>query len=212
MQPGPRTIGALKVALFFAALVPFARFAISAVWFPDSLGANPAEAITRGTGDWCLRILLLTLSITPLRRLSGWHWLLRLRRMLGLFAYFYAVVHFTSFIAFDHVFDVVAILKDIVKRPFITLGFTALLLMTPLAATSTNAMVRRLGAQRWLALHRLIYPLGVVAVVHFWMMVKRDITEPAIYALILALLLGARLVKARRAAPPASPASARRSG
>jgi sulfoxide reductase heme-binding subunit YedZ len=194
MPPTPRSIGAIKVAIFIAGLAPFARLAAGAAWFPEWLGANPAEYITRATGDWCLRFLLITLTVTPLRRLSGWHWLLRLRRMLGLFAFFYAVVHFTSFVAFDHVFNVIEILKDIVKRPFITLGFTALLLMTPLAATSTNAMVRRLGARRWLALHRLIYPLGVVAIVHFWMMVKRDITEPAIYALILATLLGYRLM------------------
>ena len=113
--------------------------------------------------------------------------------MLGLFAFFYGVVHFSSYIAFDHVFDALAILKDILKRPFITVGFTALVLLVPLAATSTNAMVRRLGAYNWRALHRLVYPIAALGVLHFWWMVKRDITEPAIYAGILALLLGYRL-------------------
>ena len=194
MQPSRKWISVLKAMLFVVALVPFARLAVSALWFPDALGANPAEFITRSLGDWCLRFLLITLAVTPLRRMSGWSWLLRLRRMLGLFAFFYAVAHFSSYIAFDHVFDAVAILKDIVKRPFITVGFTALLLLIPLAVTSTNAMVRRLGAQNWRTLHRLVYPIAVLGVLHYWWMVKRDITEPAIYAGILALLLGYRLV------------------
>ena len=193
MQPSQTAIGAIKATLFVAALVPFVRLAISAVWFPDALGANPAEYITRSLGDWCLRFLLITLAVTPLRRISGWSWLLRLRRMLGLFAFFYGVVHFTSYIAFDHVFDAAAILKDILKRPFITVGFAALALMAPLAATSTNAMVRRLGARGWRALHRLIYPIAALGVLHFWWMVKRDVTEPAIYAIILAVLLGYRV-------------------
>jgi sulfoxide reductase heme-binding subunit YedZ len=193
MQPSQRVIGAIKAALFVAALVPFTRLAVSALWFPEALGANPAEYITRSLGDWCLRFLLITLAVTPLRRITGWNWLLRLRRMFGLYAFFYGVVHFSSYIAFDHVFDVAAILKDIVKRPFITVGFTALMLMAPLAATSTNAMVRRLGAQNWRALHRLIYPIAALGVLHFWWMVKRDVTEPAIYAAILALLLGFRV-------------------
>jgi sulfoxide reductase heme-binding subunit YedZ len=194
MQPSQKTISLIKAGVFVLALVPFVRLAVSALWFPDALGANPAEFITRSLGDWCLRFLLITLAVTPLRRMTGLNWLLRLRRMLGLFAFFYGVVHFTSYVAFDHVFDVVAILKDIVKRPFITVGFTALMLLVPLAATSTNAMVRRLGAQNWRALHRLVYAIGALAVLHFWWMVKRDITEPAIYGAILAVLLGYRLV------------------
>lgn len=218
MQPSQTTIRVVKAVLFTVALVPFARLAVSAVWFPDALGANPAEFITRSLGDWCLRFLLFTLAVTPLRRITGWSWLLRLRRMLGLFAFFYGVVHFTSYIAFDHVFDVVAILKDIVKRPFITVGFTALLLLVPLAVTSTNGMVRRLGAHNWRALHRLVYPIGALAVLHFWWMVKRDITEPAIYGAILAVLLGYRVVvylrevRTRRWARPAgaAPATSRR--
>jgi sulfoxide reductase heme-binding subunit YedZ len=200
MQPTQAQIGALKALIFAAALVPFGRLAASAVWFPDVLGANPAEFITRSLGDWCLRFLLATLAVTPLRRITGWNWLLRLRRMLGLFAFFYAVVHFTSYLAFDHLFVVVEILKDIVKRPFITVGFSALVLLIPLAVTSTNAMVRRLGAHRWRALHRLVYPIGMLGVLHFWWMVKRDITEPAIYGVVLAVLLGYRLAHAWREA------------
>ena len=196
-NPSPHAIRAIKAVVFVVALAPLARLALGVVAFPEWLGTNPAEFITRSLGDWTLRFLLLTLTVTPLRRVTGWHWLLRLRRMLGLFAFFYGVVHLTSYVAFDHVFAIDEILKDIVKRPFITVGFTALALMTPLAMTSTNAMVRRLGAHRWTALHRLVYPIAVLGVVHFWMMVKRDITEPAIYAVVLAVLLGYRVAVAR---------------
>jgi sulfoxide reductase heme-binding subunit YedZ len=199
-NPSPRAVGAIKAALFVVALLPLARLVAGVVAFPDWLGANPAEYVTRSVGDWTLRFLLLTLAVTPLRRLTGWNWLLRLRRMLGLFAFFYGVVHFASYVAFDHVFSLDEILKDIVKRPFITVGVAALVLMAPLAATSTNAMVRRLGAQRWMALHRLVYPIAILGVVHFWMMVKRDVTEPAIYAVVLAALLGYRLIAARSGA------------
>ena len=183
-----------KVIVFVAALLPLSRLIAGAVAFPEWLGVNPAEYITRATGDWALRMLLFTLAVTPLRRITGWNWLVRLRRMLGLFTFFYALVHFSSYVSFDHVFDVNAILKDIVKRPFITVGFACLLLMLPLALTSANAMVRRLGAKRWQALHKLIYLIAPLAVLHFWWMVKRDITEPIIYGLILAVLLGARII------------------
>jgi sulfoxide reductase heme-binding subunit YedZ len=190
--PG-RAVGTLKAAVFVLALLPFAYLAIAALFFPESLGANPAEYITRSLGDWALRFLLLTLCVTPARRLLGWNWLLRLRRMLGLFAFFYVLVHFASYVSFDHVFDMADILKDIAKRPFITVGFISLVLLIPLAATSTDAMVRRLGARRWVALHRLVYVIAPLAVLHFWWMVKRDLTEPIIYAAILAALLGYRL-------------------
>jgi sulfoxide reductase heme-binding subunit YedZ len=193
MQPSAKAISALKVLVFVLALVPLAQLVAGAVYFPDWLGANPAEFINRATGQWTLRFLLITLAVTPLRLITGWNWLLRLRRMLGLFAFFYGVVHLSSYVGFDRVFEVEEILKDIAKRPFITLGFTALLLMIPLAATSTNAMVRRLGAKRWLALHRLVYVIAPLGVLHFWWMVKRDITQPAIYAAILAVLLGWRI-------------------
>lgn len=200
LNPSPRAIGAIKATLFVLALLPLARLVAGVVAFPDWLGTNPAEYVTRSVGDWTLRFLLITLAITPLRRLTGWNWLLRLRRMLGLFAFFYGVVHFASYVAFDHVFEIGEILKDVVKRPFITVGVAALLLMTPLAVTSTNAMVRRLGARRWTALHRIVYPIAILGVVHFWMMVKRDVTEPAIYAVVLAALLGYRVMAARSGA------------
>jgi sulfoxide reductase heme-binding subunit YedZ len=190
----PKTLGALKAAVFVAALVPVARLAVGVAYFPEWLGANPAEYITRSTGDWTLRFLLITLAVTPLRKLSGWHSLASFRRMLGLYAFFYGVVHLSSYVAFDHVFEVGEILKDIVKRPFITVGFTALVLMLPLAITSTDRMVRRLGARRWLALHRLVYFIAPLGVLHFWWMVKADLTEPAIYAAILTVLLGYRVV------------------
>ena len=192
-------MSAFKALVFILALVPLARLAAGALYFPDWLGANPAEFITRATGDWTLRFLLVTLAVTPLRRLAGWSWLLRLRRMLGLYAFFYAVVHLSSYLAFDQLFSIPDILHDIGKRPFITAGFTALVLLVPLAITSTNAMVRRLGAKRWLALHRLVYVIAPLGVLHFWWMVKRDITEPAIYGLILAILLGYRLAARLRA-------------
>lgn len=198
---------ALKAAVFVLALVPLARLAVAALYFPEWLGANPAEFITRSTGDWTLRLLLATLAVTPLRLITGWNWLLRFRRMLGLYAFFYSLVHLSSYVAFDHVFIVSEILRDIVKRPFITVGFAALVLMIPLALTSTNAMVRRLGAKRWLALHRLVYVIAPLGVLHFWWMVKRDVTEPAIYAAILAVLLGYRLA-ARAGKPRRAPATA----
>jgi len=207
MQLAPKTVSTLKAIVFLLALVPLARLATGALFFPDWLGANPAEFITRSLGDWTLRFLLITLAVTPLRKLSGWHWLANFRRMFGLYAFFYGVVHLSSYVSFDHVFDVVEILKDIVKRPFITVGFTALVLLIPLAITSTNRMVQRLGAKRWLALHRLVYVIAPLGVLHFWWMVKRDITEPAIYALVLAVLLGYRaaatLKDRRRRARPA---------
>ena len=198
-----------KAVLFAIALVPLAQLAAGVVYFPDWLGANPAEFITRTTGDWTLRFLLFTLAVTPLRKITGWNRLLKFRRMLGLFAFFYGVVHFASFIAFDHVFLVGEILRDIAKRPFITVGFVALVLMIPLAVTSTNAMVRRLGAERWLALHRLVYVIAPLGVLHFWWMVKRDVTEPAIYALIVAALLGYRVAARRRELRPAAAAAGR---
>lgn len=194
MQPTAKQIGVAKALVFAIALIPLGKLAAGALYFPEWLGANPAEFITRSTGDWTLRFLLVTLAVTPLRTLFGWHWLLRFRRMLGLYAFFYGVIHLSSYVAFDHVFDVTEILTDIVKRPFITVGFTALVLMLPLAITSTDGMVRRLGAKRWLALHRLVYIVAPLGVLHFWWMVKRDVTEPAIYAIILTALLGYRVV------------------
>ena len=180
MRLSERAVTALKVFLFVLALLPLAYLIAGAFFFPEWLGANPAEYITRSVGDWTLRLLLLTLAVTPLRRITGLTGLLRLRRMLGLYTFFYALLHLSAYVSFDHVFDVAEILKDIVKRPFITVGFTCLVLLIPLAVTSTNAMVRRLGAKRWQSLHRLVYLIAPLAVLHFWWMVKRDLTEPIV--------------------------------
>jgi methionine sulfoxide reductase heme-binding subunit len=203
MAMSARTIAVAKAGLFLLALVPLAQLLVGLFLRPEWLGANPAEYITRSTGDWTLRFLLLTLTVTPLRKLTGWNWLIKFRRMLGLFAFFYVCLHMLSYVAFDHVFDLAEIFRDILKRPFITIGFLAFLLLIPLAATSTDAMVRRLGSKRWLRLHRLVYGIAVLGVLHFWLMVKRDVTEPAIYAAILALLLGYRVYKARARPAPA---------
>lgn len=180
-----------KILLFLACLMPLARL----LWlgFHDGLGANPIEFITRSTGTWTLTFLLITLAITPLRRLSGWQWPIRLRRMLGLFAFFYACLHFTTYLWLDQFFDLSAIYQDIFKRPFITVGFSSFLLLIPLAATSTQAMLRRLGGRNWQRLHRLVYLVAIGGVAHYWWLVKKDVTQPAIYAAVLALLLGYRL-------------------
>lgn len=189
--PSPRQLSGIKTALFAACLLPLGFLVYGIV--TDSLGANPIEALTRGLGDWTLRFLLLTLLVTPLRRLTGRPWLIQLRRMLGLYAFFYAVLHMTSYVWLDQFFDWGEIAKDVVKRPFITAGFTAFLLLIPLAATSTNAMVRRLGGKRWRSLHRAVYAIGILGVLHYWWLVKKDITQPAIYAVLLAVLLGMRV-------------------
>jgi len=184
-----RTLGYLKALIFVLCLLPAAR----AAWIVlHGQAVNPIEFITRSLGTWTLVMLMLTLSITPLRRLTGWSALLKFRRMLGLFAFFYVTLHFLTYIWLDKFFDLHAILKDIVKRPFITVGFAAFLMLIPLAATSTDAMMRRLK-RNWGRLHKLVYVIGVTGVVHYWWLVKRDITQPAIYAGVLAVLLGYRL-------------------
>jgi sulfoxide reductase heme-binding subunit YedZ len=164
----------------------------------DALGANPIEYITRATGDWTLRLLLLTLAVTPLRQLTGWHWLVRLRRTLGLYAFFYGCLHLTTYVWLDQFFDWPGIVADIVKRPFVTLGFAAFVLMLPLAITSTNGMIRRLGGRAWQRLHRAVYAVGVLGVAHYWWLVKKDLTEPITYALVLAALFALRLWHGRR--------------
>jgi sulfoxide reductase heme-binding subunit YedZ len=181
----------VKPLVFVACLVPLAWL----VWrvVNDDLGTNPIETLNRFTGDWTLRFLLITLAVTPMRRISGWHQLIRLRRMLGLFTFFYATVHFLTYALIDQYFDFPAIVQDVAKRPFITVGFACFLLLIPLAATSTNGMVRRLGGRRWQRLHRLVYVIAVGGVIHFLWLVKSDIREPALYAAILAVLLGYRL-------------------
>jgi len=187
----------LKPAVFLLSLLPLARLLL--LGFTDGLGANPVEFVTRSTGTWALVMLCLTLAVTPLRRLSGWNALVRLRRMLGLYAFFYAVLHFTVFLWLEHWFDLAAMLLDVIERPFVTAGFLAFLLMTPLAATSTQAMIRRLGS-RWQVLHRLVYLIAPLAVLHFWWHKagKNDFAEPAVYGAVVALLLAARVVGRRR--------------
>jgi sulfoxide reductase heme-binding subunit YedZ len=197
-HPSARAVAAIKVTVFAVALLPLAR--LVAGFILGRLGVNPIETITRSTGTWTLVFLLVTLTVTPLRKLTGLHWLLRLRRMLGLFAFFYVCLHFTTYVWLDQFFDWRGIVKDIAKRPFITVGFTAFVLLIPLAATSTNAMVRRLGAARWQALHRLVYVIATLGVVHYWWLVKKDVTQPAIYAGVLALLLGYRVLVRKTAA------------
>lgn len=190
-QPTPRQLFGLKAVVFALCLMPLGHLVFGIV--ADSLGANPIEAVTRGLGDWALRLLLITLAVTPLRRITGFSWLLRLRRMLGLFTFFYAVLHMLTYVWLDQFFDWPFILKDIVKRPFITVGFVSFMLLIPLAVTSTNAMMKRLG-RNWSRLHMAVYAIGVLAVLHFWWMVKADVREPAIYAGMLAVLLGLRLL------------------
>jgi sulfoxide reductase heme-binding subunit YedZ len=159
----------------------------------DTLGANPIETLIRSLGRWALKFLLITLSITPLRRLTGIGALLRFRRMLGLFCFFYALLHWSTYLWLDQSLDWIAIAKDIIKRPFITMGMLTFTMLLPLAITSTNGMMRRMGGKNWQALHRAVYAIGISAVLHFWWMVKLDTTWPKIYALILTLLLGVRL-------------------
>jgi methionine sulfoxide reductase heme-binding subunit len=182
-----------KPAVFVAALLPFALLLGRA--FADALGPNPAEALIRGSGDWTLRLLCLTLAVTPLRTVTGWHALGRLRRMLGLFTFFYALLHFIAYAWLDRALELDAIVTDIGKRPFILVGSAALLLMLPLAATSFDRAIRALGAARWRALHRAVYAIAVLALLHFfWMRAgKNDFAEVALYAAIVAALLGWRL-------------------
>ena len=184
-----------KPALFALALLPFAWLLYGAI--ANTLGANPAEALIRSTGDWTLRFLCLTLAVTPLRQATGWHALARLRRMLGLFTFFYGVLHFLCFAWLDMGFDLDAIIKDIPKRPFILVGTVALLSMLPLAATSFNRAIKALGAARWQALHKTVYATALLALLHFfWMRAgKNDFAEWSIYAVVLGGLLGWRLWK-----------------
>jgi sulfoxide reductase heme-binding subunit YedZ len=181
----------LKVAIFLAALIPLARLAWKA--YQGGLGANPIEVITHATGDWTLIFLSLTLAITPLRRLTRLNTVIRFRRMLGLFAFFYATLHFTTYIWLDKFFDVHEMLKDVAKRKFITVGFTAFVLLIPLAVTSTQWAIRKLG-KRWQRLHRLVYVSAVLGVIHYWWLVKADVRKPELYAVIVGGLLAARLV------------------
>lgn len=180
----------LKLAVFIASLLPLAYYGWGA-WH-DTLGANPVEAVTRGMGTWTLNFLLITLAVTPLRKLTGWHAALRLRRMLGLFAFFYAALHLTSYLWFDQFFAWGEIARDILERPFITVGMAAFVLLVPLAATSSNFAIRRLGGRRWQALHRTVYAIAILAVLHYSWLVKADQSQPLLYGGILLVLLGLR--------------------
>lgn len=205
-MPAPATVRTVKAVVWLLALLPFLR--LMYLGTTSQFGANPLEFVTRSTGTWTLVMLCVTLAVTPLRRLTGWHWLLRLRRMLGLFAFFYAAQHFLLWLAVDRGFDLAYIIKDIGKRPFITVGFAAFVLMIPLAATSMNAMVRWMGGKRWQALHRSIYAIAVLAILHYWWHKagKNDFGEVSIYAAVVFVLLAARVwwwLRRPRATPAA---------
>lgn len=188
-----RQLQLLKLIVFVLAALPFLRLAYAV--YQDNLGANPLEFITRNTGDWTLYFLCITLAVTPLRKLLGWHWLIRLRRMLGLYSFFYASLHFLTFLWFDHFFDLGDMWRDIIKRPFITVGFITFVLLLPLAITSNNVMIRRLGGKQWQLLHRLIYLIAPLGVLHyFWMKAGKNLLlQPLLFAAIVSSLLGVRL-------------------
>ncbi len=187
-----------KPILFVACSLPLLWLASGAFGqFGVNLGADPIETLLHKTGKTALQLLLITLCVTPLRSIAGFPHLIRLRRMLGLFAFIYAVAHFTIYLVLDRHLEYASIVTDIAKRPYITVGFAALVLLLPLAVTSTNAMMRRLG-RRWQKIHRLIYLISALGVLHYYWQVKRDVREPLVYAAILALLLGYRYLKRRR--------------
>ncbi|MBV8047248.1 MAG: sulfoxide reductase heme-binding subunit YedZ [Paludibacterium sp.] len=183
-------LAVVKTLLFVLALIPCARTLLTVI---QGQAIDPVAFMTHATGDWTLIFLMLTLAITPLRRLGAPGWIVRLRRMLGLFAFFYGCLHFAIYLVLDQFFNPAAIAHDVVKRPFITAGFTALLLMTPLAITSTDGWIRRLK-RHWARLHRLVYAVALLGVVHYWWLVKRDLRQPILFAAILAVLLGLRLI------------------
>ena len=188
-NPSAATVSRIKALLFVLCLLPLAASLWQAL---SGQAVNPVETLTRDSGSWALNLLLAGLAITPLRRLGAPGWLLRLRRMLGLYAFFYASVHLLIYLWLDQLFDWAAIVQDIIKRPFITVGMAAFALLLPLAITSTDGWLRRLK-RRWGQLHRLVYPLALLAVLHYLWLVKRDLTEPLLYATVLAVLLGLRL-------------------
>ena len=191
----------VKPGLFILCLIPL----LLLVWdgLHHDLGANPVEKMTHVTGDWTLRLLLITLTVTPLRKLSGWHAIIRVRRMLGLYAFFYACLHFSVYLVFDHFFDMGEIARDVIKHPYVTVGFASYVLLFPLAVTSTNKMVRRLGGARWQKLHKLVYVIATGGVLHYLWLVKADTRDPVIYGILLALLLIYRVLDQRRNAPAA---------
>lgn len=187
----------VKPALFILCLVPFALLVLDAV--NNNLGTNPVETLTHETGEWALRFLLITLAVTPVRRLMSAPWLIKLRRMLGLFVFFYALLHFTTYIWLDQFFDWQEILLDIPKRPFITIGFVSFVLLVPLVITSTSAMQRRLK-KKWITIHKLVYVIPVLVVIHFIWSLKADYSEPIVYALIFSGLMLVRVYYSRKKA------------
>jgi methionine sulfoxide reductase heme-binding subunit len=184
----------IKPAVFLACLVPVGQLVYGAFW--GDLGANPVETITNTTGIWTLRLIVITLAITPLRWLTKWNTVILFRRMLGLFAFFYGSLHFMTYFILDRSLLFDELWEDVMKRPYITMGFSAFVLMIPLALTSTQGWIRRLGGYRWNLLHRLIYVSAILAVIHYWWKVKLDTTNPRYYALIVAALLGFRIWRA----------------
>jgi len=197
MRFAPRQLLWAKWMVFGLSLLPLLRLIV--LGLQDGLTANPIEFITRATGDWTLYFLCLTLAVTPLRRVTGLNALIRFRRMLGLFTFFYASLHFLTFIWFDHFFDLAEMMRDVLKRPFIAMGFSAFVLLVPLALTSNDLMLRKLG-RRWSVLHRLIYLIAILALLHFWWMRagKNNFTEPLVIAAVIAVLLALRLIWLRR--------------
>jgi len=187
----------LKPAVFVAALAPFLWLLYNAFW--GDLGANPVETITNQTGIWTLRLIVATIAITPIRWLTKWNPIIQFRRMIGLFAFFYSVLHFSIYFVLDRSMMVEGLWDDVVKRPYITVGFIGFVMMIPLALTSTKGWIRRIGGKRWALLHRLVYVTAIAGVIHYWWKVKLDVTDPMIYAAIVAILLGWRLVRAFRA-------------
>jgi len=198
MRPGSKSFFRVtKPVVFLICLLPLAILAARAFSIAGlGLGANPIEELLHELGRWGLKFLLLTLTVTPLRRWTGWNWLIRFRRMLGLFAFFYIVLHFVVYAVLDQGLEMTVIIEDILKRPYITLGMAGLLMLVPLAVTSTKGMMRRLG-KRWQKLHRLIYIIAIAGVWHFYWQVKLDALDPTLYALVLAVLLGTRVYFAR---------------
>lgn len=200
-----RAVARARAALFLMCLLPLARLVLAGTtgWF-GGLGANPVELITRSTGTWTLVLLCCTLAVTPLRRFTGWNRLIRLRRMLGLYTFFYGVLHLMTWVWFDQFFDLADMGRDLAKRPFIAMGMVAFVSMVPLAATSTQSMIRRLG-RRWAVLHRLVYLTAVAAILHYlWHKAgKNDFTQVSVYAAVIAVLLATRLIPRRRAGPTA---------
>ncbi len=188
-----KNIRVLKVLVFLLCLLPLGKLGLEIFGLAGlRLGANPIEELIHRLGKWGLNFLLITLAVTPLRKLTGLNGLIRFRRMLGLFTFFYILMHFLAYAGLDQRFDIPVIVEDIVERPYITIGLSALLLLLPLAVTSTNGMMRRLG-RRWQKLHRLVYVIASLGVWHFYWQVKQDILEPSIYIAILTVLLGYRI-------------------